>query len=200
MGRLSAIGMIAVLTTASWNGWARAGTLCGTVVDEASSDPVAEVGIVVLDSDGQVTEHAGVTDTEGRFCLEGVVPGTYQLTVEVDDYLTRTVRDVEVTDDPVEVRIGAGRSQVSMGPPWPNPGSSRVSFAYDLAAASEVRLCVYDARGRLIQAWSDAVAAGSHALEWDFTDAAGTEVASGLYFVRLETPDVTVMRPLLRMR
>ena len=63
-----------------------------------------------------------------------------------------------------------------------------------------MRLAVYDARGRLIQAWTGEPEAGSHEREWDFRDLAGTEVASGLYFIRLETPEVTVMRPLLRMR
>jgi hypothetical protein len=191
---------IAMLAVATSGGIAQGSSICGSVVDEQIARPVEEAEVLLLDAGGKETEISVLTDADGRFCIDDLQPGMFHLRVEIDEYLTRNVQDIEVTTEPTEIRIGTGRSQASMEPPWPNPGSSRVSFAYELAVSSEVRLAVYDARGRLIRDWMDQPSAGKHELEWDFQDLAGSPVASGLYFIRLETPEVTVMRPLLRMR
>ena len=54
-----------------------------------------------------------------------------------------------------------------------------------IASASRVKVCVYDVGGRRVRTLADRVfAAGEHALVWDGTDDAGTQLARGVYFVR----------------
>ena len=63
-----------------------------------------------------------------------------------------------------------------------------VRIAYELARGSQVRLDVFDLRGRrvrqLMRGYQDG---GSQQTVWDRNDDAGRSVASGVYFVRLDT-------------
>jgi flagellar hook assembly protein FlgD len=48
---------------------------------------------------------------------------------------------------------------------------------------------VYDVRGRLVRALSDArFAAGDHVVHWDGKDAAGRVAPAGVYLARLSAP------------
>lgn len=77
---------------------------------------------------------------------------------------------------------------LSLRPPYPNPFNSTVLVRYDLARADDVRLEVYDTLGQLVRRLVDsAQEAGYHSIEWNGTDAAGDEVASGVYLVALRS-------------
>jgi predicted outer membrane repeat protein len=71
----------------------------------------------------------------------------------------------------------------------PTPFSSSTTIAFSLDAPSPLTLVVLDVSGRLVATLLDAPAtAGEHAVVWDGRDASGRGVASGVYFLRLETP------------
>ncbi|MBE0567563.1 MAG: hypothetical protein IH621_16530 [Krumholzibacteria bacterium] len=75
-------------------------------------------------------------------------------------------------------------------PNVPNPFNPRTTIAFDLAAASAVRLEIFDVRGRLVRSLVDEVLpAGRHAAVWDGADGGGRPAASGLYFCRLRADD-----------
>jgi hypothetical protein len=66
---------------------------------------------------------------------------------------------------------------------WPNPGNSAFRIRYELPAAQEISLRVFDVTGRLVQAIETGRReVGAHVVSWE-----GSAYASGLYFVRLET-------------
>jgi hypothetical protein len=78
-------------------------------------------------------------------------------------------------------------SGLRLGEPWPNParGGSRVTF--ELAHPARVQAAVYDLAGRRVRGLATgALAAGPHELAWDGRDEAGTHVAAGLYFYRVD--------------
>lgn len=68
----------------------------------------------------------------------------------------------------------------------PNPFNPRTEIRFSLDAPADVRLAVYDLRGRLVR---DLVqgprTAGDHTEVWDGRDDAGREVSSGVYLARL---------------
>ena len=69
----------------------------------------------------------------------------------------------------------------------PNPFSSSTTIEYSLDAPSRLRLTVHDASGRLVTTLVDGPGApGIHAVAWGGRDARGAQVASGVYFLRLE--------------
>jgi len=70
---------------------------------------------------------------------------------------------------------------------YPNPFNPTTRIAYRLDQPLQVRLSVYDARGRLLRVLLDAhQGAGAHETVWDGTDTSGLTAASGVYFARLE--------------
>ena len=67
--------------------------------------------------------------------------------------------------------------------------------AFDLARLGEVDLRIYDVAGRLVRVLVDReLPRERHKLQWDGTNANGAPVASGVYFVRLSTPDALKTR------
>ena len=74
----------------------------------------------------------------------------------------------------------------ALGPNYPNPFNPSTVIPYQLPTATQVRLDVFNVLGQHIATLVDAERqAGSHAAQWDATDAAGQAMAAGVYFYRL---------------
>jgi hypothetical protein len=70
---------------------------------------------------------------------------------------------------------------------YPNPFNPLTTIHFFLTRVTEVRLAVYDVRGRLVRLLADGVRpAGFHQESWDGRDRQGASVTSGVYFARLE--------------
>jgi subtilisin-like proprotein convertase family protein len=83
----------------------------------------------------------------------------------------------------------------------PNPFNPRTVIAFELARAGQVRLEVFDVRGRLVRRLADrSFAAGRHTALWDGRDNSGGEAASGLYFYRLRAGNLEQTNKMLLVR
>ncbi len=130
------------------------------------SYPSADRGMGVDAKDGLVVLAAGET---GVYVYRN--PAVVALEPEDDD---------PAPDLPSAVALRAG----------PNPFNPRLEIAYTLPRAGQVRIDVFDARGRLVSTLMRADApAGTSSLIWDGTDKTGRPVASGVYNLRLVTDD-----------
>jgi len=70
-------------------------------------------------------------------------------------------------------------------PNYPNPFNPTTTIALSLDRAQNVRLDIFDARGRLVRVLHDGtLAAGRNELQWDGRDDRGLQTASGVYFSR----------------
>jgi len=88
---------------------------------------------------------------------------------------------------------GPARGALALAVPVPNPARGALRFSFDLPRAMRVRLDVLDVRGRVVAVLAEGdFGAGSHSRVWD-SSASGSR-ASGLYFVRLETPEGRLVR------
>ncbi|MFH1681719.1 MAG: FlgD immunoglobulin-like domain containing protein [Candidatus Eisenbacteria bacterium] len=68
----------------------------------------------------------------------------------------------------------------------PNPFNPTTSVMFDLSRQEDVRLNVFDVKGRLVRTLVDeSRSAGSHTVVWDGKDDTGHAVGSGPYFVQL---------------
>jgi hypothetical protein len=85
----------------------------------------------------------------------------------------------------VEVADVAG---LRIGRNVPNPFSTETDIFYDVRSAGQVKLGIYTLTGRHVRTLVDrTVDAGAHQVTWDGRDAAGKEVASGVYYYTVET-------------
>jgi len=74
-------------------------------------------------------------------------------------------------------------AEVTLHQNYPNPFNPETRISFSLPVTMQVRLAVYDIRGReLIRLLDQAVSAGSHTLNFD-----GSDLAAGVYLLRLET-------------
>ncbi len=68
----------------------------------------------------------------------------------------------------------------------PNPFGPSTTIHFALRSSENVRLAIYDVRGRMVKNLEDKVLLpGEHFRTWDATDEAGRKVSSGVYFYRL---------------
>lgn len=64
------------------------------------------------------------------------------------------------------------------------------AIRFELADPIPVRLSLHDVTGREVaRLFHRVVPAGESSITWDGRDATGRQVAAGVYFVRLESPD-----------
>jgi hypothetical protein len=86
-------------------------------------------------------------------------------------------------------------------PAFPNPFRASTEIVYDLAAPGAIRLRVFDVTGREVARLADEqLPAGRYRRSWDGRDARGQELASGIYFLRLEQGGRTDSRKLVLAR
>lgn len=80
----------------------------------------------------------------------------------------------------------AGRKVLALHAAVPNPCGPSTSLRFDLPAAGNATLLVYDARGRVVRTLADGwTTAGVHTVIWRGTDEAGRQVPAGIYFLQL---------------
>ncbi len=78
---------------------------------------------------------------------------------------------------------------LQLGKPYPNPFNPACSVEFSLPEAGPARVCVFDARGRMVrELWRDAAPVGTSRLEWNGADQSGRPQPAGVYFFVLETP------------
>ena len=85
--------------------------------------------------------------------------------------------------------------RLSLGPCRPNPFAGGTRLALSLPAEGGVNVKVYDVAGRLVRTLVDGVLpAGERDVVWDGKNAAGDQVASGVYFLRMSFAGKTKTR------
>lgn len=176
-----------------------AGSVCGTVRDVLTNLPVPQAAIFLFDNSSQYTGLYAGTDVNGHYCVNNVPDGTYTLQVRVNNYITAVVNGIEVTTTTgvdVDLHPRFGLSQ-----PWPNPASTSVTFRLQARPDSQVEVDVFDVSGRRVYGWRGrAGGAGERTIEWNLRDFNGSDLQSGIYFVRLHTADGTQVRRFVRLR
>jgi flagellar hook assembly protein FlgD len=84
---------------------------------------------------------------------------------------------------------------------YPNPFNAVTNIGFNLPQHGQVRLQVYDLLGRSVVVLHDGfLQAGSHTIEWDGRSAAGKEMASGVYFYRLQAEDFDGTKKMLLIK
>lgn len=84
---------------------------------------------------------------------------------------------------------------------YPNPFNPSTTIAFDIPHRTNLSLTVYDLAGREVRRLvTGEVAAGRHAVVWDGTSRTGEQVASGVYFYRLQAGEFVQSRKLLLLR
>jgi hypothetical protein len=127
--------------------------------------------------------------------------GYVRLTVE--DSQDRVNRDYRRFDVREEAHPGSAPIGATVSGFWvaPNPAWRGAQVRYELEQASEIRIYVVDATGRRVKTLTnERKASGAYSLDWDGRDETGHSVASGVYFIRLDSESRSKTERLLFIR
>jgi len=103
--------------------------------------------------------------------------------------------EYDTRPDPSSVRM-ITKSAVELLPNRPNPFNPSTVIRFVLAERSHVRLTIHDVTGRLVAVLTEGVRdPGMHSVEWR-----AANVASGVYFCRLEAGRTSVSRKLVLLK
>jgi hypothetical protein len=85
---------------------------------------------------------------------------------------------------------------------FPNPFNPTTNIAFNLPTASEVSITVYNTLGQQVRSLIDdeTLPAGQHTVVWDGTNQSGNQVASGMYFYRLETGNEAITKKMIMLK
>ncbi len=176
-----------------------AGSICGTVRNGFTLQPVSRAAVFLFDNSDQYTGLYAGTDETGHYCIGDIPAGTYTIQVRVNNYLTAVVRGIVVAESPTDVDVTT-RAPLFLDNPSPNPATNSVTFRLDAPEGAETTLEVYDVRGRVVMGWRGEGPSGGRTIEWNLRDASGNAVASGIYLVRLRAGGNEVVRRFVRIR
>jgi hypothetical protein len=131
----------------------------------------------------------------------GLQNGTdYEWYVTVDDGTSITRSSFWRFTTAGATGVGDELAGLSLAPIMPNPMRGHGTIGFTLPRESHVRVTVIDLQGRLVAVLADGVrAAGRHSIAWDGSGRAGP-LATGVYFVRLDTPGRSFVRRAVLMR
>jgi len=92
-------------------------------------------------------------------------------------------------------------NEVQLFQNYPNPFNPTTTIRFALPRAQQTTLAVYSLLGQKVKTLrSEFLHAGVYDATWDGTDEFGRNTASGLYFVRLETQNLTLVRKVLLLK
>lgn len=102
---------------------------------------------------------------------------------------------------PIIDPVGGPVLSNSLAQNYPNPFNPQTSIAFSLKQRSAVSLKIYDVAGALVRELvSDTRVAGAYDVKWDARDASGQQVASGVYFYKLNAGSFTQTRKMVLLK
>ena len=116
---------------------------------------------------------------------DSLVAATIEGELESGETFVATIGGKHVHDGPRPRNHDDNRISLRIKP---NPMNPKTDITFTLARSSNVRVAVYDLSGRLVGTVHEGeMAAGPHTIPWEGKSRSGGHVASGIYFVSVET-------------
>jgi len=164
----------------------------GTVVGAREWNGEA-IDVPVMGTDGNSNSSA--------YCALGDIPEfklyrpntgeLIELTGEISPWLNNAISFAGLLENVIVIP-----DAFRLGNPYPNPFNPSTTITYDVAFECELVLSIYDVKGRLVhELVSGVVQAGYHEIQWN-----AKSQASGMYFLRMVTPDTAITQKLILMK
>jgi len=143
--------------------------------------------------DIQVPAGVGVQALETRLHVYAQFVGT----IYFDDL---TVQKVGTTTGVGVAGIGGPRV-FELSNNYPNPFNPSTQLQFSVPQTARITLAVYNLLGQRVRTLADGVyATGRYTVTWDGKDEGGRTLASGVYFSRLETGSIALVKKMLLMK
>lgn len=145
-------------------------SVCGRIT--SGRLPIHDASVTIIGHEDTTKKITALTD----------VLGYYEI-----DYLTSV--ELELNDIPSEFELGQN---------YPNPFSASTTIPFKLNERSDIDVTIYDLLGREIQNFTiGSQAAGMHSIHWDGKNTFGQNVASGVYFYKLQSNGKSLFKKMI---
>jgi fibronectin type 3 domain-containing protein len=140
--------------------------------------------------------------------LQLEIPGRLEISELDEQFVTHQTNLFETYQLSSSFRGIVGMNQDSFIPTdfilhsnYPNPFNVSTTIKYEIPRDTELNISIFDIRGRFVREMhSGPQQAGYHAIQWNGLNDRDQGVASGLYFILLQTPEFRVARKALILK
>jgi hypothetical protein len=151
---------------------------------------------------GNFVQGAGTTDALTSYSFEDANPPSvekvYYRLEQVD------LNGAVAQSNAVEVVLGARLTPLPTEfatNVFPNPFNPSTTISYDLPAASQVSIVIYDALGQQVrQLVNTSKDAGRYSVQWDAKDQLGRSVGSGVYIAKIKAGQFSATQKMLLLK
>ena len=114
-----------------------------------------------------------------------------RITIDPDNWVLKTIQYSNLDPD-----IGCLPQEFLLSAPYPNPFNTAVSFDVYLPQSADIKIAIYDLIGCLVDTIIEGYhPAGYHEMSWKPSD-----LASGLYFIRLENNWINLSKKIVYLK
>lgn len=109
-------------------------------------------------------------------------------------YFGQIPTPIDNRDDPVQLP-----QSISLSQNYPNPFNNTTTIPYQVNRPTDIKIEVYDTAGRRVTTLFDGKKMpGNHSETWNGTDSNGNTVSSGVYMLKVTSPDHTITKPYVK--
>lgn len=92
-------------------------------------------------------------------------------------------------------------ARLALNPNYPNPFNATTTIQYQLPHEGQIRLTIYNLNGQVVKTlYNGRQKVGTHRITWNGEDDRGKQLASGIYFCRLESGNRILIQKLILMK
>ena len=140
---------------------------------------------------------SGSIENQLELTLEPITRQSYSIEVAIQS----SDEDANVIQRKSEISVLPIPTASSLSQNYPNPFNNSTTIEYGLPANSELNISIYDTRGCFVkELHAGSQQAGFHSVQWNGLNINGQNLASGLYFIVLKTPDYRVVSKALMLK
>jgi parallel beta-helix repeat protein len=167
-------------------------------------DVVIEEGAKIL---GAIVAPGNKVELKKRVLFKGsitageIVVGEYATVLSHQSTGSLTKESFLEAREAGEAPPAAAITSFALAQNYPNPFNPSTAISFVIPEAAQVMLQIYDVRGQLVKTLVDRMlAAGRHQVIWHGDNASGQQVASGVYFYRMQAGSFSQSKTMLLVR
>ncbi len=150
-------------------------------------------------------------DANGDYIIT-IVPGTYDVTAELEGYDLATIEEVVVTEgnattgvdftlEPIVSSENIIVANTKLGDNYPNPFNPITNIAYSISEIGKVTIEVYNLKGQLVKTLVNEIKeTGEYSINWNGTDKTNKPVSSGVYLYKMKSGNYSSTRKMILMK
>ncbi len=153
----------------------------------------------------EIVLSSNITDT--LYLIQGRPNGIYYYTGRARDAENQWSNYSNMEQVLIDQQVSIDESQTTppgdfaMADNYPNPFNSNTTIMFTTSVPGVVGVKVYDLSGRVVRTFGgEQLDSGVHRIVWDARNEAGVEVASGIYFFKIDTPNRSITRRMTLIR